>query len=187
MYCGRSQKMLMGTGTPGWSSRPCCSITRNRFISTRAATPMVKVVRARPVPIRCNMEIPRSFPVSLRIQGTKYRSYSGMDATAVNELKTVRDAGGILKWGPTDVSMLMPWRMKKEDSCVMCTVNINEKIQIGSTRTSSFTSSTCVTGRMRHGFGLQAVLVSMSMVSAELCVDFDITSLFITAALSRSL
>ena len=90
-----------------------------------------------------------------------------------------REAGGIRKWEPILLSMVLPCFMKSELLCNAVIAKIKQENQMGTILNISLVSSTWVTGQTTHGFGFLLPCASVVFHSEE--------SGTIMAALSRNL
>lgn len=141
----------MGRVVPPGTSRECARLSLR--ISTRAATVMEIVEITCPTPILCNMVNPRSSPVIRRANGTKNLSYKGKKTHIVRVTNRGMEAAGIWKWDPSCLFNVVPWFRNRVPTWANTAENIKLVTQMGSIRTSNFTSSTCVTVHSLQGLG----------------------------------
>jgi hypothetical protein len=85
----------MGIVASGLSTRPKSLATMSLLVSTRAATTIRITEIINPIPILCNVVIPRGFFEYLLVSGTRIQSYIGTEMTIDTLIKLCRAAAGI--------------------------------------------------------------------------------------------
>ncbi|BAS70334.1 Os01g0142875 [Oryza sativa Japonica Group] len=135
-------------------------MARSLTTSSTPAASMEKTEMTRPMPIRCSWVNPRGRPVTARTAGTMRRSYTGTQTMTLRVSKMESDAAGMEKCGPMLASSVFPWRTNMVLICPYTVANTIPLAQIGSSRTTLFSSSTCVTVHSRHADAFAADLSS---------------------------
>lgn len=107
------------------------------FLSTNAAITMAMMDRNIPIPILSLTEMPFSFFVIILAIGIKILSYKGIRRIIDKVIVLCSVAGGILKFGPMFLFIVIPCFVKKVAGCWNMTANIRSIVHIGKSRSNS--------------------------------------------------
>lgn len=136
---------------------------------TIAAVTMEKVTVNSPTPMRCRGVIPELIPVNPLTNGTNRSSYSGTSKISTIYGMDCSDAGGTLK-DPEKrrLSIKAPCCTENVCSCARTVLKMIVHANIGMTKMSDLTCSTCATVHSRHGDSFASSWVLMHALSRNL-------------------